>query len=101
MLALTLREAAEQLFGLQAIREYFDERAKNRRDDEDNAADDDMRGWEEKMRAPPITKVRDDEEARRLADTPHLTGDPEWDAIELAETDPSRPPLSERMRGIG
>ena len=34
--------------------------------------------------------VKTDDEARRLADTPHLTGDPEFDAIELAETDPSR-----------
>lgn len=27
------------------------------------------------------------------ADRPHLTGDPEWDALELAETDPTKPPL--------
>jgi hypothetical protein len=26
------------------------------------------------------------EEAAKHADTPHLTGDPEWDAVELAET---------------
>lgn len=36
---------------------------------------------------------RNDDEARAFADTPHLTGDPEWDALELAETDPSKPPL--------
>jgi hypothetical protein len=28
----------------------------------------------------------DDEESRNIADTPYLTGDPEWDAIELQET---------------
>jgi hypothetical protein len=32
-------------------------------------------------------------EAQAIADVPHLTGDPEWDALELAETDPSKPPL--------
>lgn len=30
---------------------------------------------------------------KEIADTPHLTGDPEWDELELAETDPSREPL--------
>lgn len=28
-----------------------------------------------------------------IADQPHLTGDPEWDAIEMEETDPTKPPL--------
>lgn len=32
-------------------------------------------------------------EAAKIADTPHLIGDAEWDALELAETDPSKPPL--------
>jgi hypothetical protein len=40
-----------------------------------------------------IVSEREESEARAIADTPHLTGDPEFDAIELAETDPSRPPL--------
>jgi hypothetical protein len=43
-------------------------------------------------------EVRTDEEARKLADTPLLTGNPEWDAIELAATDPSRPPIEQVMR---
>jgi len=28
-----------------------------------------------------------------VADVPHLTGDPEWDALELSETDPTKPLL--------
>jgi len=36
---------------------------------------------------------RTDEAAVSIADTPHLTGDPEWDAIELAETNPTKEPL--------
>ncbi len=45
-------------------------------------------------------EVRTDEEARSIADKPHLTGDPEWDAIELEMTDPNRPLLSDDwMRG--
>ena len=42
--------------------------------------------------------VRSDEEAQKLADTPHLTGDPEWDAIELAATDPSRPLIEKGIK---
>jgi hypothetical protein len=41
---------------------------------------------------------REDGEAAAIADTPHLTGDPEWDAVELAETDPTREPLPESWR---
>ena len=32
-------------------------------------------------------------EAEKIADKPFLTGDPEWDAVELAETDPNREPF--------
>lgn len=38
-------------------------------------------------------RVNNSAEAKKFADTPHLTGDPEWDALELSETDPSKPPL--------
>jgi hypothetical protein len=46
-------------------------------------------------------ETRTDDEARSIADRPHLTGDPEWDAIELAATDPSAPPVNPKdwMRG--
>lgn len=81
--SLTLREAAEQVFEQRAFGLFMDKRAEK---DKDRFDEDD-----------PFFETRTDEEARTLADTPHLTGDPEWDAIELAETDPTRPLLSERM----
>ena len=31
--------------------------------------------------------VRTDEAAAEIADTPLLTGDPEWDAVEMSETE--------------
>ena len=83
---LTLREAAEQVFEQQAFGQFMDKRAERKR----TPRFDFDEGVTE-------AEVRTDEEARVLADTPHLTGDPEWDAIELAETDPRRPLLSERL----
>lgn len=41
--------------------------------------------------------TRTDSEARKIADTAHLTGDPEWDGIELMELDPANPPLDLNM----
>jgi len=32
-------------------------------------------------------------EAEAIADKPHLTGDPEWDAVELEETNSNREPF--------
>jgi len=46
-----------------------------------------------RARLPVRSSVLTDTKSQQLADTPHLTGDPEWDAIELAETDPSKEPL--------
>jgi hypothetical protein len=66
---------------LQALSEY---RKNLQNDDED--VDDYDKGSK---------RIRTDEEARRIADTPVLTGDPELDAIELAETAYDRPLLSE------
>ena len=93
-MSLTLRGAAEQLFGLRALAEIRAEQELT----EAAAAPRHVNHFDEN--APPEVVVRDDEEARALADTPHLTGDPEWDAVELAETDPTRAPLAERMRGF-
>ena len=45
----------------------------------------------------PESEVLRDEGAAKLADTPHLTGDAEWDAVELSETDPSKPPLTMKV----
>jgi hypothetical protein len=39
------------------------------------------------------SKVVYGKEAESVADKPQLTGDPEWDAVELAETDPMREPF--------
>lgn len=41
----------------------------------------------------PIVRTRTGAEAEAIADKPRLTGDPEWDAVELEETDPNREPL--------
>ena len=41
----------------------------------------------------PVVKVVTGEEAQKIADVPRLTGDPEWDRVELEETDPNKPPL--------
>jgi uncharacterized membrane protein len=45
----------------------------------------------------PKTEVKRDADAARLADSPHLTGDPEWDEVELAETAPDKPPLTMKV----
>lgn len=47
--------------------------------------------------ASPKTEVKRDADAAKLADSPHLTGDPEWDEIELAETAPDKPPLTMKV----
>ncbi len=39
------------------------------------------------------TSIHRDDTAKAKADAPHLTGDPEWDALEMAETDPGKEPL--------
>ena len=38
-------------------------------------------------------------DAEKLSDQPRLTGDPEWDAVELAETDGLREPISDKFLG--
>lgn len=38
-------------------------------------------------------------EAESIADKPLLTGNAEWDAVELAETDPLREPLDSAFAG--
>lgn len=46
-----------------------------------------------------IERPRTVEEQAELADTPHLTGDPEWDAIEMAEVDPAGERLKVQRHG--
>jgi hypothetical protein len=80
-----VKEAAEQVFSMIAVGSYLENRRKRIEEQRTRELDDD----EQKT-----TRYGDD--AKALADKPHLTGDPEWDAIELAETDPTRPTLQER-----
>lgn len=73
---MTLRDLAEEVVLHGALDEYLGE-VENK--DETSRAS-----------APRILK---DEKARALADTPVLTGHPDYDRWELEETDPSKPPL--------
>ncbi len=94
-LRLTVREAAEVVTGMEQLEaERLDEVDK-------------VFGPRGRRRSPIVMgeefshpdgaqEVRTDEAARALADTPHLTGDAEWDAMELEATDPGLPPLKER-----
>jgi len=86
LLSLTLKEAAEQVFEQEAFKTYAREKHRT--------ANPEFQDWGE----PEVETVTGDA-AKKVADVPHLTGDPEWDAIELAETDPRRPLLSERQMG--
>lgn len=89
LLSLTPTEALRQVnarVALANLRSAAAERARDQRDA--------LNGIDEPIK--PKVETKTDEAAQRLADTPHLTGDPELDAIELAETDPSRPPLKLR-----
>jgi hypothetical protein len=92
-----MREALEQVYGLDALERV---RSKNRpqqtprRDVREAPAQVTMDG--ETLPAPVSGgrfRVNNTEEGRAFADAPHLTGDAEWDALELSETDPSKPPL--------
>lgn len=70
-LRLTAREAMEQILLKRAISAHLQDLKK--------AAEAPDEGED------PQREVRTDEEGQQLADTPHLTGDPEFDAIELSE----------------
>jgi len=87
LMSLTAREALEHVFAIEALSQRRLDAIKRSRTGRD-ASD---------REAPPQSDVHRDESARKLADTPHLTGDPEWDAVELAETDPSKPPLTMKV----
>jgi hypothetical protein len=80
LLSLTIKDAGEQILELIAFSEYRKSLSEKL---EDQDSDDGQ------------FKVRTDEEARNIADTPMLTGDPEFDAMELAETAETKPLLSE------
>jgi hypothetical protein len=89
-LQATEREAIEHVFGLAAVEQIVYEASKPTERRTQSEAD-----WAEHMQdlREPEVEVVEGEEAAPLADKPHLTGDPEWDALELAETDPGKTPL--------
>lgn len=88
LLRLRVSEAIEQVLALEAIGLQRSEAAERAAFHSVALAGGDTTPFVKK-------EVRTDDEARSIADTPHLTGDPEWDAIELEMTDPNRPPLSD------
>lgn len=85
MLSLTPREAAEQVFAATAYEDYL-------REQKQQALYNDVSDA-------PKTVVKTDEEAKQIADTPHLTDWDEWNELELAETDPNKPPLKRDADG--
>ena len=89
-LRATAREALEHINGMIAIEQIRADHSKRR----DSAAEVE-RAQLEAMGLSPQARIetKTGADARAIADKPHLTGDPEWDALELAETDPTRPPL--------
>lgn len=110
LLRATLHEAIEQLAGIQAMEILVAERVKDRQDKSSTLAA--LEKWaaeeEEGSDKPSVQatstrirnrgsgrSIRTGAEAKSIADTPHLTGGqwPEWDALELEETDPEKPPL--------
>lgn len=93
---MTAREALEQVYGLVALENL----QRGTRPTSTSNAD-----QTQKFLAGDTADILDDRavtvdattrtgaEAQAIADKPHLTGDPEWDALELAETDPTKPAL--------
>lgn len=88
----TPREALEQIYGVGAFESFVRELRENVSQSQD-APHTDNRSWDEKRMADPHKVVKRDEEAKKVADKPILTGDPEWDAMELAETADDKEPL--------
>ena len=81
VLALTPFEALEHVLAMQVLNEREADSIERRTGSPTN----------------PKTEVRRDADAAKMADTPHLTGDPEWDEVELAETAPDKPPLTMKV----
>ena len=89
LLRVTAREALEHINGMIAIDQIMAERVKERTQYDVERAHFEKHGLD----LPPKIETKMGKEAQAVADAPHLTGDPEWDALELAETDPTKPPL--------
>lgn len=93
---MTAREALEQVYGVYAIEQLVEERRaeKTKKGDKE---DYETPSYERRDLSKPEKRqiTRTDAEAKKKADTPHLTNGawPEWDELELSETDPNKPPL--------
>lgn len=90
-----MREALEAVHGLVAIENIAKARAKQRFAHDAGFEAEDFAGGRDDaiLRSASPGRSSTGEAAREVADKPRLTGDPEWDALELDETDPSREPL--------
>jgi hypothetical protein len=94
LLALTAREAYEQVLQSRAIQKIQTEEA------EKAPKPTDVLDPDTPMK--PVVKTVTGKEAEEIADVPRFTGDPEWDAVEREETDPFREPFDlERFRTDG
>ena len=82
LLSQNENEVMEQLFLRMAYEEFREDYAKRTEAQEETTIVNSGGG-----------KVLRDEDAKKLADTPQITGDPWFDAMERSETDASKPPL--------
>ena len=90
---LTEREALEQILMVHAAKSIKAEWEKEKLDK--------VKTEIEQMIDPtkpmkPVVKTVIGLDAEKIADEPRLTGDPEWDAVELAETNPNKEPIDKR-----
>lgn len=80
---LTIGDALEQIYARQALDEAVAKRIEDARKKQEEGETE--------------SNIRTDDKARAIADAPMLTGDPEFDAVELAETAEDREPLKVQM----
>jgi hypothetical protein len=82
--SLTAREAIEQVLLLRSVQEIKAEQIAAAK-----------KQWQQQGDDQVIAEEVVGAKAEKIADEPKLTGDAEWDAVELAETDPMREPFDE------
>lgn len=94
LLRLTAREALEQVHAVAALKELIRDQREQVREQEPSEQDFALQQGAlggETIPSMAKTSTRVDKAAREIADTAHLTGDPEWDGLELLELDPATP----------
>lgn len=89
LMELTPREALEQVLAIYSLERRRSEAQEKRMEALNRRSSAGIEG--------PTATILPKERAIELADTPHLTGDPEFDAVELAETAPGKK-LNMRVR---